>query len=109
MFVRRHRFKVCTSARYLGVCIEDKEPKHDWLRECTLMWEKTINTIIKTAGKYSQESYDAVVRAIRSEWIFLQRVTWDTWDAFAGVEKLFGKPFCLVFSSEIRKPSHSLK
>ena len=29
-----------------------------------------------------------MVRVIQSEWIFLQRITWDTGDAFAGVDKM---------------------
>ena len=69
------------------------------------MREKNINTIIKTAGKYTQESYAAVVRAIQSEWIFLQRVTWDTGESFAGAEKMIRESFCLVFSSERQNPS----
>ena len=39
------------------------------------MWELNINTISKTAGKYLQESYSAVIREIQSEWLFLQHVT----------------------------------
>ena len=41
-------------ARYLGDYIGDNESKHDWLRELMLEWEKNINTISKTAGKYTQ-------------------------------------------------------
>ena len=33
------------------------------------------------------------VPSIQLEWIFLQRVTWDTWDSFAGVEKMIRKTF----------------
>ena len=29
-----------------------------------------------------------MLHAIQSEWIFLQRVTWDTGDAFEGVEQI---------------------
>ena len=63
------------------------------------MWEKNINTISKTAGKFPQESYAAVVHEIQSEWIFLQRVTWDMGDAFTGVEKMIRETFlpCLFF------------
>ena len=57
------------------------------------MWEKNINTISETAGKYPQESYATMVRAIQSEWIFLQRVTWDTEDAFLGVDKMIQETF----------------
>ena len=70
--MERHGFRVCRGTRYRGGCIGEDDYKRDWLRERTLMWEKNINTIIKTAGKYTQESYAAVVRAIQSEWIFLQ-------------------------------------
>ena len=50
--------------RSLGGYIGNDESKNDWLRERTLTWEKNISTIIKTAGKYLQDSYTAVVRAI---------------------------------------------
>ena len=39
-----------------------------------LKWEKNICMIRETAGKYPQENYAMVVRAIQSEYIFLQRV-----------------------------------
>ena len=68
-------------------------------------------TISKTAGKYTQDSYTAVVIEIQSECIFLQCVTWDTGDSFAGVEKMICETFFLVFSSETRKtppPSQEL-
>ena len=86
-------------ARYLEGYIGDNEYKRDWLRERTLMREKNINTISKTAGKYPQESYAAVLCEIQSEWIFIQRVTWDTGDLFAGVEKMIREIFlpCLFF------------
>ena len=63
----RHGFRVCTGARYPGGYISDDESKRDWLGECTLTWEKNINTIRKTVGEYSQESYAAVVHVIQSE------------------------------------------
>ena len=72
-----HVFRVCTSACYLGCYIGDNKSKRDWLRKRTLTWVKNINMIRKTAGKYPQYSYAAVICAIQSEWIFLQRVTWD--------------------------------
>ena len=93
LFGRRHIFKVCTGARYLRGCIGDDESKHGWLRERTLTLEKNISTINKTAGKYLQESYSSVVRAIQSEWIFLQRVTWYMGNAFAGVDKMIRETF----------------
>ena len=92
-FGAHHGFKVCTGACYLGGYIWDDESKIDWMRERTLTWDKNINTISKTAGKYPQESYAGVVRAIQSEWIFIQCVTWDTGDAFAGVEKMIWELF----------------
>ena len=60
----------------------------NWLRERTMVEEKNINMIIKTAGKCPQDSYAVVVWAIQSEWIFLQRIIWDTGDAVAGVENM---------------------
>ena len=87
-FGARNGFKVCMGTRYLGGYIGDDESKSDWLRERTLKWDKKINRISATAGKYTQEIYASVVRAIQSEWIFLQHVTWDTGDAFTGVKKM---------------------
>ena len=58
-----------------------------------LTWEKNISMISKTAGKYPQESYAAVVCVIQSEWIFLQRITWDTGELFAGVKKTIQETF----------------
>ena len=83
-FGLRHRFKVCTVTRYLGVFIGDDESKHDWLK----YWKKNIFAITKTVGKHPQESYAVVVCVIQSEWIFLQHVTKETGYAFAGSEKL---------------------
>ena len=54
-------------ARYLGRYIKYDDSKSDWLRERTLTWEKNINTVSRTVGKYPQESYAAVVRAIQSD------------------------------------------
>ena len=93
MFGERHGFGVCMSARYLGGYIGNNKSKHNWLRERTLTWEKKISTISETAGKYPQESYATVVRVIQPEWIFLQFVTWDTGDAFTGVEKMIWETF----------------
>ena len=44
-------------------------------------------------GKYHQEIYDKVVRAIQSECIFIQHVTWETGDSFKGVEKMIRETF----------------
>ena len=44
--------------------------QHDWLKECTHPWKRNIHKIGETTGKYPQESYDAVVRSIQSEWMF---------------------------------------
>ena len=51
-FGENHVFKVCTGARYLGGYIRDDKYNIDCLREHTLTWEKNLNTIRKTAGKY---------------------------------------------------------
>ena len=56
-------------------------------------WENNIRVITKTEGKYPQESYTIVVRAIQSEWIFLQRVTKYMEYIFVGVEKLLWVTF----------------
>ena len=66
MFGLCHYFKVCMGARYLGSYIRDDESKRDWLKERTETWERNICMIRKTAGKYTQESYAAVERAIQS-------------------------------------------
>ena len=49
-----HGFRVCTGARYREVYIGNGESKQNWLRERTLTWDKNINTISETAGKYPQ-------------------------------------------------------
>ena len=67
VFGSRHGFKLCTGARSLGSYIRDDKSKRDWLRERTLTWKDNISTISKTAGKYPQESYAAVVHTIQSE------------------------------------------
>ena len=66
LFGARHLLKVCTGARYIGGYIRENKSKHDWMRERTLTREKNTSTISKTTGKYTQESYAVVVRAIQS-------------------------------------------
>ena len=66
VFERRHGFKVCMGARYLGAYIDDGDSKRDWFRGRTLKWENNINIISKTVGKYPQEIYAAVVREIQA-------------------------------------------
>ena len=46
-FRARHRFKVCMGTRYLGGYIGDDESKRNWMRERTLMWEKTSTGSVK--------------------------------------------------------------
>ena len=47
-----------------------------------------------------------VVRAIQSEWIFLQRVTWYTGDTFLGVEKILLETFLpFLFFRNKKHPS----
>ena len=93
LFGLRHGFEVCTGARYLGSFIGDGESKRDFLKDRMLKWEKNVIKIRKTAGKYSQESYSAVVHLIQSEWIFFQRVTKNMVYLFAGVDKLLWETF----------------
>ena len=47
----------------------------------------------RNRGKYLQESYTTMVRAIQSEWIFIQSTTKNMVDMFAGVEKITRKCF----------------
>ena len=54
-------------ARYLGGYIGDDRSKRDWLRYFMLTWENNSSMKSKTAGKYTKESYAAVVRAIHLE------------------------------------------
>ena len=61
--------------------------------------------IIETTEIYLQESCAAMARAIQSEWISLQRITWDTGVALAGMEKMVRKNFCIVFSLERKHSS----
>ena len=82
MFGKRHKFKLCKGARYIRDFIGYDRYKLNFLREPTMKWEKNIGTITKIAGKYCQENNATVERAIKLYWIFLQRVTSDTWDAF---------------------------
>ena len=84
---------MCTGTHYLGGYIGDNESKRDWLKERTLTWKKNINTISKTMGQYPLGSCATVVHAIQSEWIFLQCVTWNTGDTFAGVEMMIRETF----------------
>ena len=93
MFGSRHGFKVCTGARYPGGYIGDKKSKHDWLKKRTETWERNIGTIRKTVGKHPKESYATVVREIQLKWIFIQWVTNNTGDVFAGAEKMFREIF----------------
>ena len=86
-------FKLCMGVSYLGSYIWDDESKNDRLRESMEMWEQNIFTIRKTAGKYPQESYDTMVRAIQLEWIFLQHVTAYMGDVFAVVERMIQETF----------------
>ena len=85
--------KVCKYARYLGGYIGDEKSKRYWMQDLMETWDKNINVISKVAWKYPQKSYAAVVPTIQSELIFLQRVTSDTGDTFAGMEIWYGNPF----------------
>ena len=54
--------------------------------------------------KFPQESYSAVVCAIQSDYIFLQRVTSDVGGVFAGVEKMIRETFLSHLFSIKTKP-----
>ena len=87
-------------APYIGGYIRDDESKGDWLKTWTDKWERDICTLIITTYKHPQGSYAAVACLVQSEWIFLQYVTEDMGQAFAGLKIFCRKPFCLVFSLE---------
>ena len=108
LFGLHHRFKMWTCVCHVGGYIREDSSKHDWLKERTAMWEQNIWTIRKTAGKYPQERYAAMVCVIQSEWIFLQRLTMDMGTRLRYWRRLFRKSFCLIFSSERQNPSHPL-
>ena len=57
------------------------------------MWEQKFCTISKTARKYPQEIYAAVVRTIQLKWIFIQRITKNSGSVFAGVNKIIRETF----------------
>ena len=63
MFGLCHRFKVCTSAQYLGGFIGDNKSKRDRQKKFTKTWERKICKIRKTARKCTQESYAVEVQA----------------------------------------------
>ena len=52
-----------------------------------------MTKISKTVGRYPQESHATVVRAILSEWTFLQLITRNKGYAFIGMEKLLRETF----------------
>ena len=93
LFDMHHGFKVWTGTCYRGGYIRDDKSQRVFLKERTATYERNICTIIETTGKYTQEIYTTVVRAIQSEWIFIQHITTDTGDAFAGVEKMIWEIF----------------
>ena len=99
-FGLRHGLRVCSGTHCLGCFIGDDKSKHDCLIDCTSRWERNIRTIRKTAGKYPQEIYAAVVRAIQLEWIFLQHVMKNAGYALSGVEKCIQENFLPCLFSE---------
>ena len=72
---------------YMGGFIGYDKYKYEWLKYRTSTWEKKF-AVTEKSGKYTQESYSAVVHAIQLEWIFLQCMTKDMGYAFAEVEKI---------------------
>ena len=107
-FGLRPGFSVSTGSRYIGGFIGDNESKRCCLEEHTETWEHNITKIIKTAVKYPQESYAAVVCANQWEWIFLQRVTKNIGDVLTGVAKLLWEnvlPRLLSRNHHLSQPS----
>ena len=104
-FCKCHGFKLCMGARYLEGYIMDNKSNSNWLRYRTLTWEKILSRSGENPGKYPQESYFAVVRAIQIYWILLQRTTWDTGDSFMGMKKMIRENFfALSFLWKEKKP-----
>ena len=70
-FGARHGFKMGKGARYIGGYIGDDESKSDWLRGCTLTWEKYISTISKnevnTPNRVTPQWY---VQSNQSEYLY---------------------------------------
>ena len=102
-----HWFKVFMGTCYLGGYIRDDELKRDWLKNCRETWERNVFTISKTAGKYLQESYSAVVSGVQLEWIFLQPATKNMGDAFTGVENMIWEnvlPYFFLIKSKSLSP-----
>ena len=99
MFGSRHGFKVCTGACYLGRYMGENESKREWMKERMGTWERKIFTIRKTAGKYPQRSYAAVVCAIKLEYIFIEHVITNMGDMFSRVETIIQETVfpCLFF------------
>ena len=93
MFGARPRFKVFTCMQYFGGYIGEDESRCNFLKKRTATWERKIFTISETAGKYPHGGYAAVVRAIQLKWVFLQRLTVDIGEVFAGVEKTIRENF----------------
>ena len=54
IFGRRHVFKVCTGARYLGVYIGDDKSRGHWIKEHTEKWDRDIFALSQTVDKYLQ-------------------------------------------------------
>ena len=84
---------MCTDARYLGGYIREKESKRRLDERAYAAVGEKHQHDQQNRTEYTQESYAAVLRAIQSELIFLQRVTIDMGGAFAGVEKMIWETF----------------
>ena len=74
LFGAGHGFKFCMGSRYLGNYIRDYKSKRAWIKHQMDKWDRNICAATKTAGRYTQESYAVVDRAIQLEWILLQCV-----------------------------------
>ena len=71
----------------------DDEYKRDWMKNIMETWEWNICKIRKTAGGYLQESYTTVVHVIQLAWVFLQCITRNIGDTFAGVLTIIQETF----------------
>ena len=67
LFGVHHGFAVCTGAHSLGKYIRDDKSKGGWLKTQKNKWDRNICAVTNTTGKFTEESYTAVVHAIQLE------------------------------------------
>ena len=84
---------MCKGARYLGGYIGYKASKHNFLKSVRRCGSRIFEQPAKPWENIPVKVISMVVLAIKSEWIFLQLVTKNAGDAFAGVENMIRENF----------------